>query len=283
MKKLSFIATLLICQSALALILPERSKNLSLAPITSEDLPSEYDFNGIAKLSNCSGSIIKFAGQRMNTPAILMTNGHCIENEGRGFLKAGEVVVDRNVLFAAKIYNSEGKLIPVLSEKLLYATMTNTDVAYYELNETYEDLENEGIDAFDLDTYMPIVGMNIDIVSGYWDRGYRCSIDGIIFALLEGDWIFTNSLRYSDQGCDTIGGTSGSPVIETGTRKVVGINNTGNRQGGTCTLNNPCEQNEDGEISVMLRSYGQQTYNIYSCLTMDFRIDLEKQDCSMPK
>lgn len=284
MKKTLILTSLLMVNSAFALKLPEQGKQIALnetGPVIG--LTNDYDFNGIAKLSNCSGSIIQFAGQSSDSPAILMTNGHCIKNQGRGFLKPGEVVKDRRVVFKAQIYNDEMDLIPVRSTKLLYATMTNTDVAYYELKKSYNDLALSGVQSFELDTFMPLIGTNIDIVSGYWDRGYRCSVDGFVFALLEGDWIFTNAIRYSDKGCDTIGGTSGSPIIETATRKVIGINNTGNRDGGTCTINNPCEQTQNGDIAVMLRSYGQQTYNIYSCLTVDFKIDLSLESCTLPK
>lgn len=286
MKKTIALLSLLTINSAFALGLPalmDQTKKLQSNQLI--DFETEYDFNGIAKLGNCSGSIIQFAGQSNDSPAILMTNGHCIKSiSSSRFLKPGEVVVDREVNFRAKIYNNELDLIPVRSTKLLYATMTNTDVAYYELTKTYKELDLLGIQSFELDTFMPLLGTSIDIVSGYWDRGYRCEIDGLIFALLEADWTFTNSIRYTEK-CDTIGGTSGSPIIETGTRKVIGINNTGNKDDGdiSCNINNPCEQTEQGEVGVMFRSYGQQTFNIYSCLTVDFQIDLTKQGCDLPK
>ena len=59
----------------------------------------------------------------------------------------------------------------------------------------------------------PTEGTLIDIVSGYWERGYSCGVDGFVAKLKEADWLFTDSVRYTD-GCDTIGGTSGSPIIE---------------------------------------------------------------------
>lgn len=284
MKKAFLLLSVLVVNSAFALILPTGEiKQLHTKSMSLRSLNIEYDFNGIAKLDNCSGSLIKLSGQSEESKAIMMTNGHCIKNKGRGFLKAGEVVLNRRVSFSAQLYNKNLDLVPIRSKKLLYATMTNTDVAYYELSKTYSELTALGVDSFELDTYMPLVGTKIDIVSGYWDRGYRCHIDGFVFALREGNWTFTNSIRYSDKGCETKGGTSGSPIIETDTRKVVGINNTGNREGGACTLNNPCEQDEDGQIQVVLRSYGQQTYNLYSCLTMDFQIDLGREGCTLPR
>ena len=41
-------------------------------------LDPNYDFNGIIKLSNCSGSVIKLSGMPMAAKAIAMTNGHCL-------------------------------------------------------------------------------------------------------------------------------------------------------------------------------------------------------------
>lgn len=284
MKNAFLLLSVFAVNSAFALILPTETEKMTITKsFELSGFENDYDYNGIAKLSNCSGSLIKLSGQSVDSPAIMMTNGHCIKNKGRGFLKAGEVVVNRRVVYKAELYNDKMDLIPVRSKKLLYATMTNTDVAYYELGKTYSELSALGVESFELDTFMPLIGTKIDIVSGYWDRGYRCHVDGFAFALREGDWTFTNSIRYADKGCETIGGTSGSPIIETATRKVIGINNTGNREGGTCTLNNPCEEDADGGIQVMLRSYGQQTYNIYSCLTVDFKIDLTMEGCTLPR
>ena len=282
--KLMGILSLSLCLNAQALILPEMDKNLeqTAKEMNLEFVDAKYSFEGIVKLSNCSGSIIKLSGQPNTAPAIMMTNGHCIKNPG-GFLKPGEVVVNRESNMRSKVFDKKMRLYNIQASKLLYATMTNTDVAYYELKQTYQEIENMGIEPLTLDSTMPIIGTDIDIISGYWERGYRCHIDGLVFALLEGDWTFTNSLRYSEKGCETIGGTSGSPIIQTDSRTVVGINNTGNRDGGRCEINNPCEQDDNGDINVMLRSYGQQTYNLYNCLTPDFQIDLEMASCDLPK
>ena len=38
----------------------------------------EYDYEGIVKLSNCSGSIIRFKNQSIDDHAIVLTNGHCL-------------------------------------------------------------------------------------------------------------------------------------------------------------------------------------------------------------
>jgi V8-like Glu-specific endopeptidase len=240
-----------------------------------------YDFEGIVKLSNCSGSLIAFNGQPLSSKAIVMTNGHCL---GGGFLKPGEVRVNASVSRSMRVYDKNLKLWSIQATKILYATMTNTDVAFYELSESFNEiLTRTGIRPFLLDSVRPLSGISIDIISGYWDRGYSCEIDGFVFKIREGDWTFTDSVRYTE-GCDTVGGTSGSPIISRGERKVVAINNTSNESGKRCTLNNPCEVDEAGTVTVRRGvRYGQQTYNAYTCLTPDFRFDLRRSGCLLPR
>jgi hypothetical protein len=144
-------------------------------------------------------------------------------------------------------------------------------------------MERTNVRPFLLDSVRPLSGISIDIISGYWDRGYSCEIDGFVFAIREGEWTFTDSIRYTS-GCKTIGGTSGSPITPRGERTVVAINNTSNESGERCTLNNPCEVDEAGEVTVHAGvRYGQQTYNVYSCLTPSFQFDLDRADCSLPQ
>ena len=95
--------------------------------------------------------------------------------------------------------------------------------------------------------------------------------------------MFTDSIRFTD-GCETKGGTSGSPIVSRGTRSVIAVNNTINENGPACALNNPCEISEDGKIqSLKSKKYGQQTYIVSSCLRPDFNIDLDLEGCLLPK
>lgn len=250
---------------------------------SNEPLDPNYDFNGIVKLSNCSGSLVRFAGMQDGAKGVMMTNGHCVSTGMfGGMIKPNTFMVNEAVNRAFKVYGRDGKLVPINATKLMYATMTGTDVAFYELRETYKELSAKGVDSFDFDGNRPTLGLKIDIVSGYWDRGYRCNIDAFIFTLKEADYTMKDSIRYSNSGCNTIGGTSGSPIIESGKRVVIGINNTGNESGKKCTMNNPCEVDERGNVEVKAKaSYGQQTYQVYSCLTLDYNIDLNKAGCEL--
>jgi V8-like Glu-specific endopeptidase len=281
MKNLFGLLLALISASAFALpVAPFNALELKSAPDTSMALA--YDFEGIVKLSNCSGSLIIFAGMPMTAKAVVMTNGHCIQKPG-GYLTPGEVFLNRPISRAMKIFDRNMNLFPIQATKILYATMTNTDVAFYELSQNYiEIMQAAKVRPFLLDSFHPIQGTSIDIVSGYWDRGYSCDIDSFIFKLKEGDWTWTDSIRYTPS-CDTIGGTSGSPIIARGERKVIGINNTHNEKGERCTLDNPCEVNENGDVTVAQDvRYGQQTYNVYTCLTPSFEFNPSSPLCQLP-
>ena len=242
-----------------------------------QSLDPNYDFDGIIKLSNFSGSIVRFSGMPDTAHAIAMTNGHCLGGEFGGLIEPGTVVKDQASNRSMRVYNKNQKLVSISATKVLYATMTNTDVTLFELQDTYASLSKKGVDSFNLDTNHPSIGTQMDIVSGYWDRGYRCNVDAFIYELKEADWTMTDSIRYTSSGCNTIGGTSGSPIIQTGTRTVIGINNTGNENGERCTMDNPCEVDAQGNVVVNAHaSYGQETYQINTCLTVDFQIDLDK-------
>lgn len=242
-----------------------------------------YDFEGIVKLSNCSGSLVMFSGMPFTAKAVVMTNGHCIQKPG-GYLNPGEVWINRPIVRDMKLFDKSMKLFPIKTTKILYATMTNTDVAFYELDKSYAEIMTATkVRPFFLDSFRPSIAQPIEIISGYWDRGYSCEIDNFVFKIKEGQWTWNDSIRYT-AGCDTIGGTSGSPLIAKGEKRVIGINNTSNESGEQCTLNNPCEVSANGDVNYQQGvRYGQQTFNVYTCLTPDFQFDLTRSTCDLPK
>lgn len=240
-----------------------------------------FDFEGIVKLSNCSGSLVKFSGQPLTSKAIVLTNGHCVKRFG--LLEPGEVWHNRAYQRSMEVADASGHFYNVEATKVMYATMTYTDAALFELRETYLELEKLGVAALEVSSEHPVENTPIEIVSGYWERGFRCNIEKFVHKLLEGRWTFNDSIKYSEPGCEVYGGTSGSPIVEVGTRRVIGINNTGNESGRTCTINNPCEVDDKNNVVVDKGAgYGQQTYIFYSCLSVDFQIDLNVAGCQLP-
>ncbi len=285
MKLLTLVFSLSLVTSAYAIPkAPFDALNVKKVTAINSD-NANYDFEGIIKLSNCSGSLIRFSGQPSASKAYVLTNGHCYSTGPfGGMIQPGEVISGKTTSRKMKIFDKEMNLYPVTATKVAFAAMTDTDITLYELSQSYDEIAKKyKIQAFDLDTVRPFEGTNIDIVSGYWDRGYSCAIDAFIYNLKEGDWLMKDSIRYTDS-CDTIGGTSGSPIIAKGTRHVIAINNTANENGKRCAVNNPCEISKEGKVTVLEgKKYGQQTYNLYSCLRPDFTIDLDVQGCKLPK
>ncbi|MFD3439122.1 serine protease [Streptomyces sp. NPDC058685] len=240
------------------------------------------DFAGTVALSNCSGSVVRMPASEPDDPALVLSNGHCIES---GFPAAGEVIVDQPSSRGFSLLNSAGSRVATLrASKIAYATMTDTDVSLYQLTRTYAQIESSyGIKALEVNAAHPVKGTAIKVVSGYWKRIYSCSIDGFAYRLKEGEWTWKDSVRYTSS-CNTIGGTSGSPVVDNATGKVVAVNNTGNESGGRCTDNNPCEVDESGNVTVRRGiNYGQQTYQIVPCVGLDNKIDLGRPGCTLPK
>ncbi len=249
----------------------------------SEFLRESENFNGIVKLSNCSGALIDFDFSRSTDSAMILTNGHC---ETSGFIPAGVAYVNKSSQRADfSFYNNvrqAKKISGLRAEKIIYATMTKTDMAIYKLNRNYDQIfKATGARPFRLSRESAKVGTEIQIFSGYWNRAYACRIDAEVEGLKEDQWFWSKSLRYSEPGCDTIGGTSGSPILQRGTRNVVGINNTGNEGGAPCSLNNPCETDAFGNVRTAIRgaSYGQHVSWMYTCLNPKNEFDLEVPGC----
>lgn len=240
------------------------------------------NFAGTVSLSNCSGSVVRMPDSAADDPALVLTNGHCLES---GFPAPGQVIVDQASSRTFGLLNSSGSRVTTLrADRLLYATMTDTDAAIYRLGTTYARIKSAyGIDALPLSATRPAAGTSISVVSGYWKRIYNCSVDGFAYRMKEGDWTWKDSVRYTS-ACDTIGGTSGSPVVDGATGQVVAVNNTGNEDGERCTVNNPCEVDENGNVTVRQGiNYAQQTYLFPACFGVDNKLDLSASGCVLPK
>ncbi|OQW46817.1 MAG: hypothetical protein A4S09_02610 [Proteobacteria bacterium SG_bin7] len=263
--------------------------------IVAEDqfLPAvDYNFNGIAKTSICSASVVKFRNESDDAYAKILTNGHCIGMGsqvvfGHKMPAPGEVFVNVSTNLTVELLADDGQttVARIYSDKLIYGTMTDTDLALFRLGLTYKQLKSKyNVGALVIADRPALQGTAIQVISGYWRRGYSCNLDGYVYNLKEDAWTFKDSLRYSEEGCRIVGGTSGSPVIAEATREVIGVNNTTNESGQKCTLNNPCEVTKDGKVTIYNKGgYGQHTDWLYSCLNDKYEVDLSVAGCTLPK
>ncbi|MFC5197450.1 S1 family peptidase [Streptomyces kaempferi] len=240
------------------------------------------NYAGTVALSNCSGSVIRMPNSADSDPALVLSNGHCLET---GFPEPGEVIVGQTSTRSFTLLNSAGTGVATLrASKVAYSTMTDTDITIYQLTRTYAQIKSSyGISALTLSDTHPTAGTAIKVVSGYWKRIYSCNVDGFVYRLKEGDWTWKDSVRYTS-ACNTIGGTSGSPVIDNATGKVVAVNNTGNEDGETCTVNNPCEVDASGNVTIHQGiNYAEETYQIVPCFGTGNKLDLSATGCALPK
>lgn len=264
--------------SAQALPLPKANMSFRSLPA---NFTRDFNFEGIVALSNCSGSLIRLENSRDTDNALILTNGHCLET---GMPKPGQYVYGKPSSRTFKLYNSEDRVVARLNAtQIVYSTMTKTDMTIYKLQETYQEIKSKyHVNALLLSSQHPSVSDPIEVISGYWNRGYSCAIEAFVTQLKEGGWVMEDSIRYTRPGCVVIGGTSGSPVIHRDNRTVLGVNNTGSESGQKCTMNNPCEVDASGAITAHKDySYGQQTYLVYTCLNQSNELDLSVPGCKL--
>ncbi len=278
-----FILIFLFTAQVHALSLPVTYSSARKSQPLPQNFTSAYNFEGIVALNNCSGALIKLENSLENDSALILTNGHCLEN---GMPKAGEVVYGRNSSRTFRLYDANNRMVAghLTATQIVYSTMTRTDMTIYKLKETYSEIKTKyNVNPLILSSQHPALSVSVEVISGYWNRGYSCNIESFVTQLKEDQWTMEDSIRFSRPGCNTIGGTSGSPIILAGSRTVIGVNNTGNDGGHKCTMNNPCEVDSTGNVNAYRGySYGQQTYWVYSCLNQFSEIDLNISGCLLP-
>lgn len=240
----------------------------------------DVDFSGAVSMKGCSGSVVRPPGAGPDEPALVMTNGHCVR-----LMDPGEVVVDAEGgrAFTLLSRDGDGTLGTLRADRLLYATMHGTDLALYRLTSTNSEVEALGTRVLELSTTRPGEGADIRVVSGYWREVYSCHVDGFVHELREGPWVWHGSMRYTSR-CDTRGGTSGSPVVDVSTGRVVAVNNTTNEDGERCTRDNPCEVDAAGAVTVRPGArYGQPVHGLAPCLVGGGRLDPTAAGCALPR
>src|SRR5262245_42280987 len=92
MSKLLAIAMLFVSFNVSALPLPKAYPNalsIQQLPLT---FTTDYDFEGIVALSNCSGSLIRFENSKDSDQGMILSNGHCLDG---GFPRPGEFVTNQ--------------------------------------------------------------------------------------------------------------------------------------------------------------------------------------------
>lgn len=233
--------------------------------------------------TGCSAALVRFEQTDLAGKALVLTNGHCMSN--RGMPEAGQVVVNKPTRVTANVLNAEGDKVMLLSGgTVLYGTMDLTDVALFQMDQTFADIKDKtGVEPLLIANRKPQSGDPITIPSAHWKRTFQCPVMKEVHTLKEDAWVWTEAIRFMDD-CGTGHGTSGSPMVDERTGEIIGISNTGSDNGEECTMNNPCEVDENGEVFYEKgTNYGTQTQWFYTCLTDSGQIDLAKDGCKLAK
>lgn len=234
---------------------------------------------GAADLGTCVGSVVSTPVSRPQDPALLLTNGHCVQGRRPA---PGTALVDQPADREVPIADRQGyPRTTVRAKRLVYATMTGTDIALYRLDKTYAQLKAEGAKVFRL-TSTPVRAGD-PLTMAYTGGRLNCTAEAVVTHLREGGYQQDDSIRYAtSEDCTPWHGTSGSALLAPDGTTVVGIHNTHNDAGEQCTDNNPCEVDSDGTVaSVQGRGYGQQVYMAGACLTEGSKLDLSRRGCTL--
>jgi trypsin/trypsin-like peptidase len=248
------------------------------------DVPPEVPvppLDGAVDLGGCVGSVVRTDDAQPDDPALLLTNGHCVEGDRPA---PGSALVDQPADREVTIADTEGyPQVTTRADRLVYATMTGTDVALYRLDETYAQLADAGARIFRLTDTPPVVGDQVDVLTTY--RRMPCTVEAVVPHLREAGYQLDGSLRYAaGDRCRLGQGNSGSALVSPDGDTVVGIHNTTNLDGELCTENNPCEVAEDGtQTALPDRSYAQQVTGIAPCLAPGSVLDLTRPNCTLTR
>jgi hypothetical protein len=244
-----------------------------------------YDFKGIVKLSDCSGSLVRFDNSKETDTALIMTNGHCVSSGMFGGMMDANTFVSHKAESRKVQFLKEDGSVHSGSEttkEVVYGTITWNDVSIYKLSKTYQQIKaTYGVDPLLIDSGHASIGDSIELLSGYWQSGTVCKIEAFAYELHEDVYISKDSMRFA-QGCDLTHGGSGTPVISQASGKVVGVFSTGNDSGERCTMDNPCEVSQSGAVYFKQGiNYADQIAPLYTCLNAANEIDLTVPGCKL--
>jgi secreted trypsin-like serine protease len=236
---------------------------------------------GSAKVGNCLGSVVRTSTSRPQDPALALTNGHCVPS---GRPAPGKALVDRPADLEGPVtINDSGGYTRTTARatRLVYATMTGTDVALYRLDKTYAQLAAEGAKVFRLSATPMRRGDRLSMAHNVGRP--LCTVEAVVPHLREDGYQQNGAVRYAPSNtCASKPGYSGTALLASDGKTVMGINNTHNRDGEQCTGNNPCEVGRDGSVTAVKgRSYGQQVHQIDACLTAGSRLKLSRPGCAL--
>ncbi len=234
----------------------------SIRPASAEEL-----YN-LAATDGCSAGYVDI-GRPKEAKAVILTNGHCVGSK----LVARMAWVNVATSKGFTLFHRSGNRLNVTATKLLYATLMDTDIAFFELKETNEELLAKGFVPFPFFQGPAPLGRQVRVTSGYWKETQECVLQRRVFKLLEGfgsdisdPSVATGALALSAD-CKIRGGYSGTPVIDSATNSVIAIAFTGAEGTSACAERSPCEQDPQGRTTYHRGvSYAARVDQLQDCI-----------------
>ena len=206
-------------------------------------------------VNGCSGVLAAPPGRASTAPALVLTNGHCLDfryllGGDQPLPPAGAIYHDVTAPFflnsiLISVQASSGReSLP--AARVIFTSMDGTDLALIELNSSYADIAlRHGVAAAPLSFGTPPPGSRVNIRAGYFNRDFTCEL-GEAVRIREGGYRWPDSLRLR-RGCEIYPGVSGAPVIAEASQAVFALANTHNSGSrAACSVHNPCEVDEEG-------------------------------------
>lgn len=193
----------------------------------------------------CTATYIEVPNQTLDSPAYILTNGHCTNYSFEDNSIYLDTPLSAQVTFKRLEGIPESEQISFATNKIAYATMKGTDLAIVELKHSNRELQNAGILPIKIANSIPAAGTKIQAF------GYPLSqqtvqlrisngIQGNSTTVAEFIWLWYDF--FSNNFKNIASGSSGSPVFEDLKKGMWGMINTTTIGGiGNCELGAPCE------------------------------------------
>lgn len=207
--------------------------------------------------------------------AQVITNGHCAKP-------------NPSVTFDM-FHNTDPKSrVTARVRRSLYAAANRTDIAIFELDQSYQELEKKGIEAKRIaktplhkDKTYDLVGVPVEgMKSDHALYSSQCQI-GQRVPLMDREKFWPEAVEFS--GCSSVGGSSGSGLFRND--ELVGILNSGNLKSnldrkdpcdiGTCTYGS------DGEPQHKMLNFGFDVTGLHKCYE-SCTLNTKLKGCPLP-
>lgn len=264
------------------------------APLLRSTDPGASRFKATGRLragSSCTATLIAGADvPSADASALILTAGHCVEE-----MTENRVIVDQAAdpawtFTPAFFIDTQEQHVPFGIDRILYATMKNTDLAVLRLGATYGELARIGVTPLRLRADDAPPGSTIELAHAPTDgipageqflRLSVCSAEapGPIFEERSDHrpWFWASAVPNDCPG--VAGGTSGAPVVLQGGSAVVGVlNTTVSVEVNGCGFARPCElQGADSHVREGA-SYYMPLRRIAMALRADSSLDTSLLD-----